>query len=296
MYLEHALQWTPALRSIAGLRHDRYRFDVASDRAVNSGNVRAGITSPKLSLIYQPMKNLELFANYGSGFHSNDARGTTQTLAPKTGTTTDPVTPLARTRGAELGLRVEPVSGLQSSVALWRLDLKSELVFVGDAGETQASRASTRRGLEWNNHYVVNRWLLLDLDVALSRARFTQPDPAGDRVPGALERALSFGATIVDRGPWSGNFQMRYLGARPLIEDNSERSGPTILANGRIGYKATQRVRLAVDMFNLFNRKASDIDYFYTSRLPGEPAAGVPGRHFHPVEPRSLRLSVLLTL
>ena len=296
VFAEHTLHWSNDLRSIVGLRHDQFRFDVASDRAINSGKVRAGLTSPKISMIYRLGEKIELFGNAGKGFHSNDARGTTQTFAPKTALAVNPVTPLVRTRGAELGLRLEPVAGLQSSMALWRLDLESELVFVGDAGETQPSRASTRRGIEWNNHYALNRWLLLDFDVALSRAHFTQSDPAGDRVPGAIERAVSFGATLADRGPWFGSFQMRYLGSRPLNADNRERSGPTILANARAGYKLTQRVRLTADVFNLFNRKANDIDYFYASRLPGEPAAGVSDRHFHPVEPRSLRLSVQITL
>jgi hypothetical protein len=47
-----------------------------------------------------------------------------------------------------------------------------------------------------------------------------------------------------------------------------------------------------MDVFNLFNRKASDIDYYYVSRLQGEPAEGVADTHFHPVEPRSVRLTL----
>jgi hypothetical protein len=46
-----------------------------------------------------------------------------------------------------------------------------------------------------------------------------------------------------------------------------------------------------LDIFNLGNRRADDIQYFYTSRLPGE-AAPVADRHVHPAEPRSFRLSL----
>ena len=49
---------------------------------------------------------------------------------------------------------------------------------------------------------------------------------------------------------------------------------------------------MVLEVFNLFDRNASDIDYFYASRLKGEPAQGVDDIHFHPVEPRSFRLSL----
>ena len=290
-YLEHSIQWRPYFRSVAGLRHDRYRFNVASSIDANSGKARDGITSPKLSLILGPWSKSELFFNVGRGFHSNDARGTTQTRL-NDGSPSDPVTPLVPTRGAELGMRTEIVPGLQSSLAFWRLDIDSELVFVGDAGETEPSRASRRQGIEWNNHYIVKPWLLLDLDLAVSRARYRDSDPVGNRVPGSLNKVGSFGVTVTDRGNWFGNLTLRYLGPRALVENNSVKSGSTALAYARVGYRFTKRLQLTLDVFNLFDRKASDIDYFYASRLPGEPADGTEDIHFHPVEPRSARLTL----
>jgi len=97
---------------------------------------------------------------------------------------------------------------------------------------------------------------------------------------------------VTDRGPWFGQLQWRYLGPRPLVEDNSQRSKATALAYLRVGYRVNRNVRLALDVFNLFDRQASDIDYYYSSRLKGEPAGGVADIHSHPVEPRSLRLSL----
>jgi outer membrane receptor protein involved in Fe transport len=294
LFVDNTTWWLEKFRSIAGLRFDRYRFDVTSDNPANSGNVAASIASPKLSLVFGPWARTEWFVNWGRGFHSNDARGTTQTIDPKTGATTDPVTPLVRTRGAELGMRTEFVPSLQSSVALWRLDIASELVFVGDAGTTEPSRASRRTGVEWSNRYTPLPWLVFDLDVAVSRARFTRFDPAvdlGTHIPGALERALSFGMSVRDRGPWSGFLQWRYLGPRPLIDDNSVRSGSTSLVNARVGYRVGPKAQVLLDVHNLLNRKASDIDYYYASQLRGE-AASVNDRHFHPVEPRTLRLTM----
>ena len=296
LYAENSTAWTPTFRTLLGARYDRMAVDVRSSIADNSGQHSADLTSPKLSLILGPWNKTEYFVNFGSGFHSNDARGMTARIAPKEGTPIDPAPALVRTTGSELGLRTEAITGLQSSLALWQLDIGSELVFSGDAGDTGASGASRRSGIEFNNHYRATPWLLLDADIAVSRAEFTTPQGdapnAGRYVPGSVETVVSLGAVISDRGPWSGQFQLRYFGPRPLIEDNSQRSDGTTLAYLRVGYQINPKTKLALDVFNLFDRKASDIDYYYTSRLKGEPPEGVGDRHFHPVEPRSLRLTL----
>ena len=291
VYGENTVQWLPWLRSVAGLRYDAYRFKVDSSVEGNSGVAQDHVVSPKLSLIIGPWRRTEFFVNYGKGFHSNDARGTTQTRLPD-GEAAMPVTPLVPSKGMELGARTEWLPGLQSSLALWRLDLASELLFVGDAGETQPSRASRRHGFEWNNHYIAAPWLLFDLDLAAPRSRYTQNDPAGNFIPGSIDKVASFGVTVTDQGPWSGAFQLRYFGPRPLIEDNSVRSASTTLAYARLAYQLNRKTRIALDVFNLFDKRASDIDYYYASRLPGEAADGESDRHFHPVEPRSVRLSL----
>jgi len=281
LYAENVVQWRPWLRSVAGLRYDAYVF------RVDGGSADAHIVSPKLSLIFGPWRRTEFFVNAGRGFHSNDARGTVQAAAAPA----MPAPPLVATRGAELGLRTEAVPGLQSSLALWRLDIASELVFVGDAGETAPSRASRRHGIEWNNHYVAAPGVLLDFDVAASHARYADHDSVGNDIPGSLNRVVSFGVTV-DRGRWSGGVEVRHFGPRPLVEDGSVRSASTTLAYARAGYRIAPRTRFTLDVFNLFDRKASDIDYYYASRLRGEPAGGVDDIHFHPVEPRAVRLTL----
>jgi len=293
VHAENVTQWQPWLRSVVGLRGDRFDFDVSSSIAENSGRSSGSIVSPKLSLIFGPWSKTEYFVNYGHGFHSNDARGTTATLAAKSRDPIEPVTPLVRSRGGELGLRTEIVPGLQSSLALWQLKLGSELIFVGDAGETEPSRASRRRGIEWNNHCRATPWLLVDADFAVSQARFTGDEAAGNFIPGSIDKVASVGATIADLGPWFGQLQLRYFGPRPLVQDGSVRSKATALAYLRAGYSITPTVKLALDVFNLFDRKASDIDYFYTSRLQGEPSSGAADVHFHPVEPRRFRVGVV---
>jgi hypothetical protein len=291
-FYEATLRLSDLLRSTAGVRYDRHRFQVASDDPVNGGARGAGVLSPKLATAWTLAPSAEVFANWGRGFHSNDARGATIARDPRTGEAVDRVTPLARSTGSELGLRLEPVARLQSSLAVWQLRLASELLFVGDAGTTEASRPSRRRGAEWNNHYATAGGVLLDLDASWSRARFADDDPAGNRIPGAVERVVSAAVTLDDGGPWSASLQLRHFGARALVEDGSVRSRPTTLAYARVGYRFDRTWSASLDAFNLFDRKASDIDYYYASRLRGEPADGIADVHFHPVEPRTLRLSI----
>ena len=292
LWFDHAVRWTPAFRTVAGLRADSYRFDVESDRAVNSGTRTASIVSPKLNLIFGPWAKTELYVNLGSGFHSNDARGTVIRVDPKTDQPVERVTPLARAKGYELGLRTSPVNGLQTSLSLYTLNLDSELVFVGDAGTTEAGRPSRRVGFELANYYKLDDWLTLDADIAFARARFRDSAPEGQRIPGAVEGVASAAVAVDNIGSWFGAMQWRYFGPRPLVEDNSVRSKATALLNGRIGYKLSPKVRLELEGFNLTNRQASAIDYSYTSRLPGEAAEGVDDVHFHPIESRSFRLSL----
>jgi len=129
----------------------------------------------------------------------------------------------------------------------------------------------------------------VDADAALSRARFTDADPAGDHIPGAIERAVSAGISFEDRGDFFGSLRWRYFGPRPLIEDDSARSRSSSLVNARLGYRFANGLSLAAEVFNLLDESANDIDYFYESRLRDEPEA-VEDVHFHPVEKRSIRL------
>ncbi|MFN0315219.1 MAG: TonB-dependent receptor [Burkholderiales bacterium] len=301
LFAENFAQWKPWLRTVLGLRADFYQFDVVSNNAANSGSLSDHIASPKLAVVLGPWSNTEFFVNYGQGFHSNDARGTVITVDPSDGLTpVQRVTPLVRTKGGELGARTQFIQGVQSSLALWRLDSASELLFVGDAGATLASRPSTRQGAEWITSWRAAQWLSVEVDLALSKSRFTGADPAGGYIPGSPERTLQVGFYVEDLGPWSAALQVRHFGPRPLIEDNSVRSGSTTLTNLRLVYEI-DKLQLRFDVLNLFGRRDSDVEYYYCSRLAGETpgvcadgSAGVDGIHFHPVEPRQFRLALNL--
>ncbi len=289
-FAENELRWLPWFRTSAGLRIDVFRFDVRADDPVNSGMTRSSLVSPKGGAIFGPWRSTEIYVNAGMGYHSNDARGSTITRDPSTGNPAEPVTPLVRAKGAEVGFRTIAIPRMQSTVAIWRLDLASELLFVGDAGTTEASRPSRRYGIEWTNYARLSSAVTADVDLAWSRAQFTDRDPAGPFIPGAAEVIASLGLTVDRARGFFGSARVRHVGGRPLVEDDSVRSKSTTLINGQLGYHLTPRLHIVLDVFNLFDAEASDIDYFYRSRLPGEPDGGVDGIHTHPTLPRSARL------
>lgn len=296
VYVEHKIQWLEKFRSVVGLRGDAYRFDVNSDRAINSGQRNAQIASPKLALIFGPWRQTEYYLQASSGFHSNDARGVTSRINPDFRdpgflTATERADPLVRARSYELGLRTAIVPNVQTSLALWQLDLASELLFIGDAGTTEASAPSRRRGIELANYWTPTKQLTLDVDAALSKARFRNSSPGGRLIPGSIEKTASVSATWNGSGAWSGGMRLRYFGPRPLIEDGSVNSKSSTLTNLQMTYAATQQLKLRLEMLNVFDRKVSDIDYFYESQLAGE-AAPVADLHTHPAEPRTLRAAI----
>jgi outer membrane receptor protein involved in Fe transport len=149
--------------------------------------------------------------------------------------------------------------------------------------------------VEWSGYARVTPWFTLDGDLALSRARFRDENPTGNYIPGALDRVISAGATVEPRQPIFGSIRVRHFGPRPLIENASVKSRSTTIWNGEAGYRFSNRVRLVLEVFNMFGADVSDVDYFYASRLPGDPVAGIEDVHTHPALPRSMRLGLQLS-
>jgi hypothetical protein len=287
-FVEDRITWTPWLRTIVGLRGDFYWMDVHNVTGGPSASVRSALPSPKGSLVISPWARTELYLNGGYGFHSNDARGVVALV--------NPAIPLPRSLGGEVGVRTAAVPGLESSVSLWLLDLNSELVWDGDAGTNTPSGPTRRYGIEFANYYTPLRWFTVDADYAWSHARFADFEAAGEFVPEALETTFDGGLAVHDLPTpahhWSAGLRLRYFGPRPLTQDDSVRSKATTLVYADVGYEIARQWTISFKMFNLLNTIASDIDYYYVSRLRGEPLAGVADIHTHPAEPREVRLAL----
>ena len=301
LYWQSQIQLSDSLRTQIGLRYDKFDFDVNSlidtnyygtDLSNNRGKEDDDITSLKASLIYSLSDEWESYVSIGQGFHSNDARGTINQVDPIDGANLAPVDPLVPSLGYELGFRGYVSDQLNTSLAFWVLKLDSELLFVGDAGNTEASRESKRQGIELTAYYRINPNLTLDLEYAYTDAEFTDNAVEGKHIPGAINNVLQAGLSAqFDNGVF-GSFRLRYFGERPLIEDASVKSDPTTVANLRVGYTVDD-LTFKLDVLNLFDSNDHDIDYYYPSRLVNEAKAdGVEDIHYHVLEPRTIRVSV----
>ena len=332
VFAQNTLHWTDWLRTIVGWRGDFYDTSVLSVfTPANSGTANAFIGSPKFSIVLGPFARTEFFVNAGEGFHSNDARGVTITESPVDGSPLAASPFLVKTKGAEVGLRSKLVPGLTSAVSLFVLDSASEIVFAGDAGDTETSRPSRRVGIEWTNDYRPRSWLTLEADIAMTHARFVGDDPEqaatyaslagfpasqignapGNFIPGAPNMIASAGITLGEKTGWFGALRYRYFGPRPLTEDGAFVSPATGLLNGRLGYRFDNGWRIQLDGFNLLNSRSDQITYAYGSLIKSDslfamcfPAAGAPtapaavcqtgvmDRVLHPVEPLAIRLTL----
>jgi hypothetical protein len=287
-FAENETHWTDWLRTNAGVRGDFFWSHVHNIAGSNSGYVGGQLFSPKLAIALGPWDQTEFYVDGGYGFHSNDVRGVVVHL--------DPATALPRSLGGEVGARTAFIPGLQSSASLWLLDLESELVWDADIGSNEPSGPTRRYGIELANYYSPLSWLTLDADYAYSHARYRDYESAGEYVPEALVSTLDAGLAFHDLAqwlrPWSAGLRLRYFGPRPLTQNDSVRSKATTLVYADLGYTLNPHLRLALSIFNLFDTQASDIDYYYVSRLKGEPTAGIADIHTHPAEPRELRGTV----
>lgn len=320
VYAENTIQWQPWLRSTLGLREDEFDFDVrdrmrnadgtcnidSDPLGCNSGSKRASIFNPKLSIVLGPWAKTTYFINVADGYHSNDARGVTRSGQNPADT---PVTPLTRATSAEVGFSTQIIPNWQTSLDVFLLKLASELVFSGDAGVTSPSGATTRTGVEWTNTYRFNRWISADLNAAFTRGRFDHDAPPDDLgcgdaspshpcaqpiaitgryIPNSPTNVIDAGVTA--QNPWGlfGSARARHFGESPLVEDDSAKSPAYTTVDLQVGYRPSDKWLVALDVFNVFDVKWNDIEYYYVSRLQNE-ASPRADYVVHPGTPRTLR-------
>ncbi|WP_172262987.1 TonB-dependent receptor [Caulobacter sp. RHG1] len=275
--------WTPIapLRLTGGLRGDYYAFDVkaqdAAARLLGQGKDHDAILSPKVGAAYRVGQDLELYANWGRGFHSNDVRGVVNVDTP--------VPTLVRGTGSEVGARLR-LGEATLTATLWKLHVDSELRFVGDSNAVEPSEASKRHGYELVGFWRPLPWLAIDGSWTASHARYVN----GDYIPNAFENAGQLGVSaVLDR--WEASIRWRHLGPSPLIEDNSVRDSGSNVVNLRGAFKARGH-QVYAEVLNVLNSRDKDITYLYESYIPAFDAAPVEGRLSRVVEPRTVRVGV----
>ena len=294
LYGEGSWKASDRLRVALGLRLDAYRFAVTTHNAQSVAGTRSQQqASPKAGIAWRPGAGTELYANWGRGYHSNDARGATNRDTPVPG--------LVPGTGYEGGVRFERGS-LRLTATAWWLDVASELIFVGDSNAVEPKAGAKRRGLELVSFWKPWKSIGIDAVYALSEASYnrSEADPAydpvsaptlqGTHVEGSVRSAGELGLSAV-RPHWETSVRLRYLGPYPLVPSGLQQAGAETMVNLRTAWKHG-RWSVYGELLNALGERGKDIVYYYPSYIPGVLAPGSEEvtRMSRAEEPRTLRM------
>jgi outer membrane receptor protein involved in Fe transport len=278
-FLKETWSITPKLNLNAALRFDQLFFNYQS---LLPGDILHGKTqaarerlSPKINVSYAASPRLQLYLSMGQGFHSNDSRVSASRRQES----------LPAAQGLDVGMTVKPANRLLVQAALWWLDLKQELVYVGDEGIVAASGATRRYGLDLSLRAQLANYFFVDTDLNLAHPRFRE---GGAYIPLAPTLTSTGGVSYRPSEKLKGSVRYRYLGPRPANEDYSLSAAGYLLADATVGY-TLKRMELKLTAENLFNRAWKEAQFETESRLAGE-SQPVTEIHFTPGSPFALRL------
>lgn len=279
-YLDENFYFSPRLSINIGLRFDNFHFAYRNRLVdtINDFNARtASIVSPKFNVFYNVTRNFQLYVSAGSGFHSNDARVAVQAAG---------IT-LPRALSADLGTNLKIGNKLFINAALWWMTLQSEYVWSGDEGLFEPSGKTRRVGIDLSARYQILSWLFADGDLNLANPKYVNEPEGHNYVPVAPPITSIAGLNVRTKNGFTASIRYRYLGARPLIEDNSVRAQAYFLLDAVIGY-TQKKYQLGFTAENLLNRYWKEAQYGTESQLHGEPAP-VTEVHYTPGTPFNLR-------
>ena len=288
LFAESQISLTDKLRATLGVRVDFYDFEVDALREGNSGSDQDSLWQPNIGLAYRVNENVELYLNYGHGFHSNDVRAAVNTIDPVTGDPTEAQDVLVEGKGSEIGFRYDTLNGFNIAIAAFELRTDSELVFVGDAGTTEPSDPTNRGGVEINSFWEINENWVFDFSAAKTSGHFRGLPSNADSITDAHEEVLAAGLTHVGNNGLTASLRVRHFSDAALTEDESVQKDGSTLVHAGVSY-AFSNWEIGIDVLNLLDADDDDIAFFFESQLAGE-TTGAEDIHFHPSNPRHIRL------
>lgn len=287
IYVDQSITPFPWLNLNAGMRFDLFTFDVKDELNTQPEESHSGVShrskgSPKANIIVSPLKNWEIYLNYGRGFHSNDARSVVQRESN--------VTPLATALGYELGTRTWLGKNIQLAADVWRLDLESELVWVGDAGETEEGGQSERMGFDFESRIQILKYLSWDGDFTWSQGIYPDAPSKENTIANSPPILVNTGFSLTDYKGIYGSLRGSFVGDRALIEDESITGEGFFLMHLNLGYRY-QTWDFSVMIENLLNSEYAITQFATESRLKDE-VESVEEVHFVPGNPFNLQAKV----
>lgn len=305
-YVQQEAYLTDWARVEAGLRGDVYFFngndrlpsqadDYNFESVTIAGNDVASIVSPKANLILTPVPNTDVYFNFGSGFHSNDARSVLRTGEDG----------LVRALGTEIGSRTRQFDRLDLAASLWLLDLDSELTFSGDGGDVDAAfiggvfvpgPATRRWGVDFETRYRISDWLFADYDLSWADPRVRR---TGEAIPLAPTLLMNGGMTAAFDNGFSTSLRFRFLDDRPANADRSLTARGYVLFDILARYR-WRNVEASLALLNLTDRDWREAQFSNTSCVRGEVGSdaacptngggdGIEDIHFTPGNPFAAR-------
>lgn len=282
IYFDENIRVNPWFTLNAGLRVDQFQFLYVDklkenyDRQIET----ASVVSPKLSAYFTVNDRLQLFANSGIGFHSNDTR----VVVAQNGQQI-----LPRAFGVEAGAIFKLTPRLLLSASVWNLDLEQEFVYVGDEAVVEPSGETRRQGIDLAGRWQLRDWLFADFDVNYTFARAVEAPENEDFIPLAAGLTSIGGLTFELKNGFNGSLRYRYLGDRPANEDNSVIAEGYFLMDAVVNYTKS-KYELGFSIQNLWNRAWNEAQFDTESRLFSElnPVSEI---HFTPGTPFNLNVS-----
>jgi len=290
MHFKIETNWNERLRSFIGYRMDHYSWDVSAKRIENSGKSADTLFSPKLDIVYLLNNDWEFTFNYGQGFHSNDVRAAELSVDPISGENVTPYDALISTKGWDIGFRGNFNERLRASFSYFYLDMDSALLFVGDTGTTEPAGGIHVTGVEGAIYWIPKDNIVIDMTVAKNKAKMSGLPKNKNFVPDAHDFVASLAAILYFRSDANASIKLRHFGDAPLVEDKSRSKEASTILNMSVEYPFKDII-IELDVFNILDKKANDIEYFYESKLMNE-GSGVGDYHFHPSNGREYRLTL----
>ena len=322
LWAQEDLTFSSAVRLQLGLRADYFTFNVedhlegvpGATLPHASGYSQDTILRPKANLVISPARARDLFLNFGSGFHSNDARdvvinqrirdlsrkferdGLSQEQIADTlaALNFDPAqreaVVLPRAVGGEVGFRSRFADRFHFGAALWALDLESEFVYVGDAGTTEPSGRTRRYGVDMEMRLGLRHWLWADADANISTGKLRDEPEGANEIPLAPRLTATGGLTARLQSGFEASLRARHIGERPANEANTVRAkGYTVFdffGDYRLG---NYKINFVLE--NVFDTEWNEAQFDTESRLRDE-AEPVSELHFTPGNPRNVRVGL----
>ena len=280
-YVNEVFDLTDKISLNASVRFDYFQFRYKDQLISTNASTGKSVVSPKLNITYQLNTKTQFYVRSGFGFHSNDARSVTEQGG---------IDILPRAFGIDVGSNSKLTNKLLLNVALWRLDLEQEFVYVGDEGIVEPSGRTQREGIDLSLRYEISPWLFADTDVNFTRPRSKDEPEGNNYIPLAPTFTTICGLTFMFKNGLNGSLRYRYLSDRAANEDKSVIADGYALADATLTY-SRPKFEVGLTAENLFNVDWNEAQFDTESRLKDE-AESVSEIHFTPGTPFFVKLKV----